>query len=187
MIENCLIIRSNRKTISIQIDLNGQIIVRCPRKMRERDVWAFVESKSLWIKKHQQSKQEQIQLPPFTEEEIEQLRIRTRDLVSERVELFASIMQVSYNRITVRVQRSRWGSCSSKGNLNFNCLLALVPMDVLDYVVVHELAHLKQMNHSKLFWKEVSSVLPEYKTSKRWLKENGTSLISRIRNKKAPI
>lgn len=181
MIENCLIIRSNRKTISIQIDLNGQIIVRSPRKMRERDVWAFVESKSLWIKKHQQSKQEQIQLPPFTEEEIEQLRIRTRGLVTERTEHYASIMQVSYNRITVRIQRTRWGSCSSKGNLNFNCLLALVPMDVLDYVVVHELAHLKQMNHWERFWAEVASVLPDYKTSKHWLKENSAALISRIR------
>lgn len=186
MIDNCLVIRSNRKTISIQLDLDGQIIVRCPRKMREKDIWAFVESKSLWIKKHQ-SKRIQIQMPPFTEEEIEQLRIRTRDLVTERAACFGSMMKVSYNRITVRVQRSRWGSCSSKGNLNFNCLLALVPLDVLDYVVVHELAHLKQMNHSERFWAEVASVLPEYKTSKRWLKENGASLISRIRNRKAPI
>ena len=178
--DKCVIIRSKRKTISIQLDLNGQIIVRCPQKMREQDISAFVESKSLWIEKHR-AKLKQLQLPALTQEDIERLRVQTKNLVNLRAAHYASIMKVSYKRITVRTQRTRWGSCSSKGNLNFNCLLALVPMDVLDYVVVHELAHLKQMNHSEFFWAEVASVLPDYKTSKHWLKENSAALISRIR------
>ena len=82
-------------------------------------------------------------------------------------------MGVKYGRITVRRQKTRWGSCSSKGNLNFNCLLMLCPDFVVDYVVVHELCHLKQMNHSERFWAEVERVLPQYKEARKWLKENG--------------
>ena len=73
------------------------------------------------------------------------------------------------------------GSCSSRGNLNFNCLLMLAPPEVLDYVVVHELAHRKQMNHSALFWQEVARECPDYKKSLRWLKDGGGALLSRAR------
>jgi len=94
-----------------------------------------------------------------------------------RVEYFANIMGVTYGNITIRNQKTRWGSCSSKGNLNFNCLLMLAPSEILDYVVVHELCHRKQMNHSKAFWLEVEKVLPDYKESIEWLKEEGCQLM----------
>ncbi len=89
-------------------------------------------------------------------------------------------MGVSYGRITIRSQRTRWGSCSSKGNLNFNCLLLLCPEAVQDYVVVHELCHRKELNHSPKFWAEVERICPDYKTHRKWLKENGSSLIGRL-------
>ncbi len=81
-------------------------------------------------------------------------------------------MQVSVNRIAIREQKTRWGSCSSKGNLNLNWKLVLMPHRIQDYVVVHELAHRKQMNHSVFFWKEVEAVLPDFRERKQWLREH---------------
>ncbi len=82
-------------------------------------------------------------------------------------------MSVLPGRIIVREQKTRWGSCSSKHNINLNWKLIMMPEEILNYVVVHELAHLKQMNHSKAFWEEVEKVLPDYKKQKEWLKQNG--------------
>ena len=94
----------------------------------------------------------------------------------ERVEYYARQMGVSYGRITIREQKTRWGSCSGKGNLNFNWKLTLMPPEVLDYVVVHELAHRREMNHSRDFWKIVEQVLPDYQERRKRLKELSVSL-----------
>lgn len=173
------IIRSDWKTIAIQIMPDRSVVVRCPKRMRLEEVRKFVESKSDWIEKHLVARTT-IEAEKLTDQEIKQLREKTRYLVTERVTYYAPIIGVSYNQITIRTQRTRWGSCSSKGNLNFNCLLVLVPSEVLDYVIVHELCHLKELNHSERFWTEVSNILPDYKQQKKWLKENGTKLIARI-------
>lgn len=172
-------IRSSRKTIAIEIMPNGDVVVRCPRRMSAEAVHAFVRSKQSWIQRQQQ-KLPVCSQPLFTSEEMEALRERTRGLVALRAAYYAQLMQVDFNRIAVRAQRTRWGSCSSKGNLNFNCLLCLVPEQVLDYVVVHELCHRKQMNHSALFWAEVEAVLPDYRVGRKWLKENGRQLMARL-------
>ena len=116
----------------------------------------------------------------YTEEQIKELYQKAKDIIPKKVHFYASKMGVTYGRITIRCQRTRWGSCSSKGNLNFNCLLALVPPEVLDYVVVHELCHRKELNHSARFWNEVERILPDYKTRRSWLKERGSGLIARI-------
>ena len=89
----------------------------------------------------------------------------------QKAEHYARIMGVSFGKITIRRQKTRWGSCSDKGNLNFNCMLMCLPEEVINYVVVHELAHLKQMNHSPKFWAEVNAVLPNYKVLRKTLKE----------------
>ena len=94
--------------------------------------------------------------------------------------MYAPRIGVSYGRITIRSQRTRWGSCSAQGNLNFNCLLSLCPEEVRDYVVIHELCHRKEMNHSPKFWAEVEKVMPDYARHRKWLKENGGSLIARL-------
>ncbi len=117
----------------------------------------------------------------FTREDIEALKKKAHKEIPPRVEYYAQMMGLDYNRIAIRCQKTRWGSCSSKGNLNFNCLLMLCPEDVRDYVIVHELCHLKQMNHSPQFWAEVGRVIPDYKEQRKWLRTEGQKLISKIR------
>lgn len=173
------IIRSDRKTIGIQIMPDGSVVVRCPKRMRLDDIRRFVESKSDWIEKHLAGRE--VSAPEkLTEPELKLLREKTRQLVTARVKHYAAIIGVTYNQIAIRTQRTRWGSCSSKGNLNFNCLLGLAPPEVLDYVVVHELCHLIEMNHSKQFWDAVERIIPDYKVHRKWLKDNGNKLIAKI-------
>ncbi len=100
--------------------------------------------------------------------------------IPPRVAFYAEKAGVRYRRITIRNQRSRWGSCSSRGNLNFNCLLMLMPVEVMDSVIVHELCHLKEMNHSRRFYAEVVRVYPEYWKWDRWLKDNGSAIMRRM-------
>ena len=166
------VIRSSRRTISVQIAPSGEVLVRCPRRMSNADIRRFVESKSGWIAA--------ARLPVFTDEQLQVLARQARQTIPERVAHFAPLVGVTYGRITIRSQHTLWGSCSSKGNLNFNCLLMLTPPEVLDYVVVHELCHRKEMNHSAHFWAEVEHVLPDYEIQRKWLRENGTALISRL-------
>ena len=99
-----------------------------------------------------------------------------RQLFADRVAFYHPITGGNYTSITIRDQKTRWGSCSSRGTLSFNYRLIFAPPQVLDYVVVHELCHLTHMNHSKDFWDQVASVMPEYKTHRLWLKEHGQEL-----------
>ncbi len=106
----------------------------------------------------------------ITEKEITELKKQAKKYIPGRVAHYAEQMQVDYGRIAIRCQKTRWGSCSQKGNLNFNCLLMELPPEIIDYVVVHELCHRLQMNHSGKFWAEVEKVLPDYRERRRWLK-----------------
>ena len=116
----------------------------------------------------------------LTMEDIRSLAQEALQVIPERVAHYAPLVGVSYGRITIRNQRSRWGSCSSKGNLNFNCLLMLAPIEVIDSVVVHELCHRLEMNHSKRFYAHVRRVYPEYDRYHAWLKENGAAIMRRM-------
>lgn len=183
MIENTIayqVIRSSRKTVSIQISADGKVLVRCPKRMPSSDIHRFVEEKSSWIEKHLAKRVSSPALPPLTQEELHALANQAAAVIPKRTAHFASIIGVDYGRITIRRQRSRWGSCSTKGNLSFNCLLMLTPPEVLDYVVVHELCHRKEMNHSFKFWSEVEAVLPDYRQRRDWLKKYENQLIGRI-------
>lgn len=178
------IIRSKRKTLSIEITANRKIIIRSPYNIDDEYIYSFISKKRAWIEKHlkdpKYSQQDTEDIAFLSSEDIKQLADRALNYIPERVKHFAAAADVTYNKITIRNQKTRWGSCSSKGNLNFNCLLMLTPPDVIDYVVVHELCHRKEMNHSKKFWNEVRKILPEYEKSKQWLKDNGSSIIRRM-------
>ena len=177
------IIRSNRKTISLQLTANG-LTVRAPFHATQAQIAEVVRQHMGWIEKHQQQLSEaQSKLPTvekLTMEEIQALADKALKVIPARVAHFAPLVGVTYGRITIRNQRSRWGSCSSAGNLNFNCLLMLAPPEVLDSVVVHELCHRKEPNHSDRFYAEVLRVYPDYWTCDKWLKENGPALLRRM-------
>ena len=170
------LIRSKRKTLAIEIKSDGSVIVRAPMRCPRRDIERFLLEKSDWIAQHRAkvlARREQEEANPvsaLTDVQLRGLKKRAALVIPER-----------YGSITIRSQKTRWGSCSSKGNLNFNCLLLLAPPEVLDYVVVHELCHRKQMNHSPRFWAEVGRVLPDYKIRVKWLKENGSRLMLLLR------
>ena len=180
---NVTIIHSVRKSIAIELRPDN-IIVRAPKGMSKRDIEAFIDAKRPWIEKHLEKMQERKavldQQQPLTMEEIKELADKALRMIPEKVKKYAPIAGVTYGRITIRNQRSKWGSCSGKGNLNFNCLLMLCPDDVINYVVVHELCHRKHMNHSAEFYAEVERVFPEYLKCQEWLKENGGLILRRL-------
>ena len=184
VISEIKVIRSSRKTMVLEIIKDGMILVRAPYRMPESEIRRFIQEKSDWIEKHvQRIEERQRTLTPvegLTMKDIRKLADQASVVIPKRVEYFAEKIPVTYGRITIRNQKTRWGSCSSKGNLNFNCLLMLAPPEVLDYVVVHELCHRKEMNHSERFWREVENILPDYRERKKWLKENGGRLIARM-------
>ena len=113
-------------------------------------------------------------------DEIRRLGEQALKVIPDRVRHYAPLIGVRYGRITIRCQKTRWGSCSSNGNLNFNCLLMLTPSEVIDSVVVHELCHRKEMNHSQAFYAEVLRVYPEYHKWNQWLKKHGPAIMKRV-------
>ncbi len=166
------IIRSRRRTVSLQVTRDCRVVVRCPMRMPVRQIREFVESHADWVRAHvEKAREQQENRPIFTEKEIRQYRELARRVLTEKTELWAARMGVAYGRITIRQQATRWGSCSAKGNLNYNWVLMLVPEELQDYVVVHELAHRREMNHSPEFWKIVAEQLPDYAVRRKRLKE----------------
>lgn len=178
------IIRSNRKSIAIEIKPDATVCVRAPFFMKDEEIYSFVKEKEEWIKEHLEEvkarKQKNENVQKMTMEEIRQLADLALKTIPPKVEYYAKKMNVDYGRITIRNQKTRWGSCSGKRNLNFNCLLMLTPEAVLDYVVVHELCHLIEMNHSEAFWQQVARVMPDYEKHRKWLKVHGNEIISRM-------
>ena len=181
------LIRSNRKSCAIKINANGDVTIHAPRNIPLSIIEIFVKQKNDWIIKNRQkillAKSSSTSARKLSDEEIRYLIDDAKRLIPPRVEHFANEMGVTLGRITIRTQRTRWGSCSNKKNLNFNCLLMLAPEDVLDYVIVHELCHLKEMNHSNRFWAEVKRVLPDYEMSYSWLRKHGRELMEQLPEK----
>ena len=177
------VIKSKRKTISLELRLDG-LTVRVPQRMKKQEIESFLLKKKDWIEKHYSVMQEREKnaetMAPYTEKELKALAEKALRMIPQKVKYYAELMGVSYGRITIRSQRTRWGSCSDKGNLNFNCLLMEFPDEIIDSVVVHELCHRIHMNHSKEFYAEVEKVFPEYKRCRKWLKENGSRYLRRL-------
>ncbi len=175
------IIYSRRKSIAIQITRDGRVKVRAPYGCPRSAIDSFLAEKRHWVLTHLEEAEKTASMsgPALSDSERRRYIELARDIFTQKTAWYAQIIGVTYNRIAIREQKTRWGSCSSKGNLNFNWRLIFAPPEVLDYVVVHELAHRKEMNHSKAFYAIVESVLPDYRKWRRWLSENGDTLWKR--------
>lgn len=165
------IIYSKRKTIAIQITKSCEVIIRAPIGASKRRIEDFVECHRSWIDKHLSIQGSRAQrYPELSCEELSQLKTKAWELLPQRVEYFSAIMGVKPTNISINQAKTRFGSCSDKGRINFSCRLMRYPIEAIDYVVVHELAHLKHLNHSREFWAFVGKFLPDYKERKRLLK-----------------
>ncbi len=180
MAYNVEVIRSSRKSLAMEIRPDGGVLVRAPMRMSTPRIRRFVEEHRDWIDRQLQKRAARPAVEKLSEEELARLRKAAKACFAERTAFYAPLVGVSFGQISVRCQKTKWGSCSAKGNLNFNLLLMLAPPEVLDYVVVHELCHRLEMNHSARFWQNVERVLPDYAVRRRWLKDHGQELMARI-------
>jgi predicted metal-dependent hydrolase len=165
------IIRTDRKTVAISIK-DGRVILRDPQRLKDKDAEKIIREHEKWISEklieQRKRKEKKVEL---TEAQIIDLKREARAYFESKIASFSKIMNLKYGRITITSANTRFGSCSSKGNLSFSYRLMLYPEAAVDYVVVHELAHLYEMNHSARFYRIVESVLPDYKERKKLLKK----------------
>lgn len=214
------IIRSKRKTFSLQIDETGELIIRAPRDATDEAVREIVAKKRAWIEMklhavHEWNRRKPVQnfkdgdrylylgkwyplsidhsptggesllleegrfrLDGMQKHRARELMIhwyrdQARRILTERAVHYASLTGLSYGRLNITGAQKRWGSCSAAGNLNFSWRLIMAPCEIIEYVVVHELVHLEEQNHSPRFWKRVSEIMPEFRSRRKWLNENG--------------
>lgn len=211
------IIRSNRKTLSLTINENAELIIRAPKRLSIEKIQDFINEKENWINRKKRLIENQIKdvtsnhnkllylgnLFPinveqnaskelfFTGEEFiansiepdslslsikKWYKNKFKEIALPRVAYFANKHNLMVNQVRIKNQKTMWGSCSSKNNINLNYLLLMAPMGVIDYVIVHELVHTIHRNHSTDFWDSVESIMPEFQEHKRWLKKNGYKL-----------
>lgn len=170
------VIRSKRRSIGLEVHIDGNVIVRIPNRLSRKQLEDFLDKHKLWIEEKRKyvidKADSKISTNAKKSNELTHGEIQNiHNAFENKVEYFSKIMGVSVGRITIRNQKTRWGSCSSKGNLNFNYQLYYMPEELMDYVVIHELAHRKHMNHSKKFWAEVAKYCPDYKERKNRLNQ----------------
>ncbi len=175
------LIRSSRRTLGLEITSEAKLIVRAPKAMPESSIQAFILEKKHWIERHQERVLERMLLKSQQQwpEHLDLKRWKNRyrylafTIIKSRCAYYAAINNLNYNQIKISNARRRWGSCSPNGNLNFNWRLILSPLFVIDYLIVHELAHLVVKNHSHRFWAKVEQMDPAYLKAEHWLKHNG--------------
>ena len=179
------VIRSKRKSLSVEVRSDCSVVVRAPKWVSKREIDSFIEERTDWIEETLSKMQKRIDDSPvhdkYSDRELEKIRKEAKEIIPPLVDEIANRMNVRYGRVTLRFQKTVWGSCTSKGNLNFNCLLILLPEQVMEYVIVHELCHLKYLNHSPSFWRQVEKYCPDYKFLRDFLKDNGEKLMLRMK------
>ncbi len=178
------LIRSDRKSFSVSVSLDDGITVRVPFCAPEKEIQHFLIEKQHWIITRYLEAEAKKKNRPVSDLSDDQRAFlekkyidAAREYFPKRVAYFHSFTGGAYKRITIRDQKTRWGSCSAKGTLSFNWRLMLAPPAILDYVVVHELCHLTHMDHSAAFWQAVETVYPDYRNARKWLKDHGQELV----------
>ena len=156
--------RSRRKTMAVEITREGQVVVRAPLRLPLVQIERFLEEKNSWIAKHQETqRQRRLAYPEPTPEELETMAQQAQQLIPQRVEHYANLMGLSPAAVTITAARTRFGSCSFQNRLCFSCRLMAYPPEAIDYVVVHELAHILHKNHGSEFYALIERVLPDYR------------------------
>jgi len=164
--------RSKRKTLSLQVTPELTVLVRAPMRVAKRDIERFVGAHHDWILEHMEEQRRYNEAHPApTEAETDLLRKRAKEIIPERVARYAAVMELTPAAVKITAAKTRYGSCSGKNSLNFSCLLMRYPLEAVDYVVVHELAHIVHKNHGREFYALVESVLPDWKTRRALLKK----------------
>ncbi len=180
------IVRSKRRSIGFEVRPGGKITVRIPMRASVNTVKEIIEDKKDWLYEMYLKQKDKIDTDSLREAERndprtayleKKYRQAAKRYIYERVEYYIDMIGGHYSSIRIGDQKTRWGSCSNNGTLSFSWRLMLAPPRVLDYVVIHEICHLTYMDHSKNFWDLVSVYDPDYKEHRKWLKENGDSLI----------
>ena len=152
-------------------------ILTVPAWMPDEEIEGLLEANREWISLERAKQRPRLRLDPHHVSETDARRA-VRELVAMLIDEEGPELGVEVKRVQIRDQRSRWGSCSTRGTLSFNWRLVLAPLDVLDYVVVHELCHLREPNHSRRFWKLVESRRPSWRVQRDWLHEHGPELLA---------
>lgn len=164
------IVYSRRKTIAIQVSEEAKVTVRAPLRTSSKYILNFVESKYEWIINSIKKQDHRAQLYNLSAEEIKGLMLSAKTVIPKRVEYYSKLMGLTPTAVKINSAKTRFGSCSGKNSLNFSVYLMLFPQEAIDYVVVHELAHIKHHNHSKEFYRLIEEFMPDYKTRAAMLK-----------------
>ena len=167
------------KRLRLAIYNNGNLVVTAPSHLSLKVVEKFIREKANWIiKKLDYFKNNPRQvLTKGTRQEYLKYKKQALSLVQTRLAYFSKIYNFKFNKLSVRNQSTRWGSCSKQGNLSFNFKIALLPDKLADYIIVHEMCHLKEFNHSKKFWNLVQQIIPDYLKLRRELKRGKIGII----------
>lgn len=170
------VIRSARKSLGLEVRDARTVLARIPARVSDRELKAFVENHRDWIlektavmAEREEKRKTTPAPPPELLSKTDRMKIQLK--IGKRVRHYCEVMGVTVGYVTVKNQKTRWGSCSAKGNVNFNYQLAFLPEELLDYVVIHELAHRRHMDHSQAFWEEVEKYCPDYRERRAALKE----------------
>lgn len=158
-----------QKRVNLIFHQDGSLVVTAPKSISLKFIEQTLQENSQWIEERL-SQEKTFQLPTCSKE-IRKAKRLAKEIIEAKLNFFNSYYQFSYDRISIRNQKTRWGSCSSNGSLNFNYKLVYLPEKLSNYVVVHELCHLKEMNHSANFWNLVAEQVPDYRTCRRELKK----------------
>ena len=165
------VIKSKRKTMAIEVNSDCNVIVRVPLRCTDKCAKEFAESKHEWIVRAVQKQKERQQGKVIPNKElIIELKKKAEEILPDRVRYFAAIMGVEPTAIKITSAKKRFGSCNSKNSLYFSYMLMLYPQEAIDYVVVHELAHIKHKNHQTDFYNEIKKILPDYKQREKLLR-----------------
>jgi predicted metal-dependent hydrolase len=170
------IIRSRRRSVALIVTDDAQLIVRAPLRLPQVEIELIVAQKRSWIERQLAEISSRPKAQPISTEERRQLKQEAAVILRERAAYLAK--QTGYLPAAVKISgaRQRWGSCGPKGTINLSWRLVRAPQVVLDYVIIHELVHLAERNHSRRFWDKVALIVPDHRQHRRWLRQNGNLL-----------